>query len=302
MNNLTVIEEFPKITLYNGIGECHVYIINGPDFRDTIVKKTCLLFKDIVKSITILDKDETLKEYCDINKIQRIYIKPELHHSFCFTLALENTKVGDYMVFLDSDEVPSESLLKFIKNNQYLKYEADVFNVNMIPHFYNEYTNHLFTQKPEERPWCRPSLIRRNKDSCVQRLGRHSSIFTKDGVTLHIDPKYYTIHCKNHSMILFSTLAHGLMNPINHGTPESSPNFNIIHKFLYKNNINIDDDKKLCYLLRQKDFLLDLYDHLDKLDEPIVRDLNTFLNDFNGELKIYDFTKCDQKCCRHLRS
>lgn len=295
----------PRYHILHGDRSCHLFIINGPDRRESMVQKTCQVALNKVDSITVLDKTDgkILAPFCLAKNVRRVQIPKGFDHQVCFQLAIEQTKINDYLMLLDSDEIPSSKLLTFLAKRKYTKFpEANVFHVNMIHHFYDEFKNVLTAASPKDLVWVRPSLIKRDEGSIVECYGVHSSLSNKNKQKHDLDFELCTIHCKTNSQISYSTLVYSFKDPTHYGIPETSPNYPILLQWMKDNGIDCNDDNRICDMVLDLDMLRSIRSKLDwSTNEPILMHLNRFIDDYKGKLTIYDFRYCQNKCCENLQ-
>jgi hypothetical protein len=293
-----MIVDKPRINLDGGTGDCHLYIINAPDNRSEIVNKICEVSIGSFSSITVLNKDPYFK--CDhpVVRVEHIVVPSKIQHAY--VRAIELTRIGDYISLLDSDEVPGRDLLKFIRNKRYLKFAdtVDSFGIRVIPHFYDEINNSLYTDKSE---WRKTILVKRTERSIVPSMGVHSSISNENCLYYPIDSKILAMHCKTQSQISFSALAYSMRDFTHHTAEQNSPNHQIVQTFINKYNINVEDDLQLCALVNNKDRMIELNDMLDhSINESIAIHAKKWVADY-GKVIPYNFASCKEKCCVHLQ-
>lgn len=278
----------------------HLFMVNGPEQRDSIIVRTLNRCCDSFDTIKIIQNGVSCDNPSIIDKyVIRKYNDFE-QYSVCCQNLLDSIDIGDWFLYIDSDECPNKSLLEFFKNKDFC---SDIYNCIDISFMHHGISDGEYTCHIDGGMYFKP--VR----AFLKTTSLHPHVYMKLHFGFESDNLIHTYfsefrinHYKHNAAALLSTLAHYIYYPEAIGIPECYEQVqcikDMIHEFLPSSVYQLFDKKDIWnrVLLKMKEMSFDT-SHLDIL-KGMYNGVQLIIN--TSSLKnIYVCPKCEKECCNY---
>lgn len=274
----------------------HLLIMNGPERRDFIIEKTLDRAEPVFSSISIYQNGWVKDQNPRIAK----YIVNDdwgfISFADAYMAMLELVPIGDCFLVLDSDEIPDNKLMDFIKIGEY----DDSYNMWGIQYMHHsiglDYIVHTVLDSRES--FCIPRLQRNDGTISVETyFGTHQAFVHTTNRVLHTD--MHIIHIKHDFAVKLSSFAHAMALPESYGITGYAAEivkyikqkFGLNPPFIY-NNFN---NKSLLREVRKELRLFDYTTLSGAIDS--INALEFALSTDKQLIDLYRYEECKRGCC-----
>lgn len=277
----------------------HLLMVNGPEQRDFIIEQTidrCTPYFDCIKivqnGLSNIEPSDKIKSY--IISSSKTF-KPFYHA--CQTL-LDSVCIGDWFLYIDSDECPNLELLIHIHNKQF----ADC-NTYQVPFYHHCISNGEVTSVIDGSYFTPARFFKKEKSTVPSVYMDLHFGFISDNMNVFKNDSYRINHYKDYLATGLSTVSHYLSFPESIGVQKDIDEVKkIVSRFDSYNMTTIYEtfeDKKLW------GSILDAAEHLrNEPDLSFLKNLHTYLTLIASSDKklaeIYRYNKCIQPCCDYV--